>query len=81
MSNSSSGEEIQGWLKKKGDVGLIKGWKNRWFQQKDDKIYYFKCRDDTESLGIKPLLCFYMVSGFGCFVSVTALTEFFFLFK
>jgi hypothetical protein len=23
---------LSGWLKKKGDKGLIKGWKNRWFQ-------------------------------------------------
>lgn len=44
-------EEIQGWLKKKGDKGPIKGWKNRWFQEKDDKIYYYKCRDDSNSLG------------------------------
>lgn len=23
---------LSGWLKKKGDKGIIKGWKNRWFQ-------------------------------------------------
>eukprot|EP01122_Echinamoeba_exundans_P000338 TRINITY_DN10304_c0_g1_i1.p1 TRINITY_DN10304_c0_g1~~TRINITY_DN10304_c0_g1_i1.p1 ORF type:complete len:124 (-),score=16.66 TRINITY_DN10304_c0_g1_i1:157-504(-) len=43
---------ISGWMKKKGDKGIVKGWKNRWFQEKDDKkIYYYESRGDTNALG------------------------------
>lgn len=35
-----SGDEsvLSGWLKKKGDKGLIKGWKNRWFQVRHPSV-------------------------------------------
>jgi hypothetical protein len=51
MSLPPDSEDIQGWLKKKGDKGIVKGWKNRWFQEKERKIYYYRSRDDNEPLG------------------------------
>lgn len=32
---------LSGWLKKKGDKGIIKGWKNRWFQVRFAKTLFF----------------------------------------
>lgn len=39
------GELMTGWLQKKAAVGLVKGWKNRWFviveEQLDAQLKYF----------------------------------------
>ena len=32
--------ELAGWLSKKGDKGLVKGWKKRWFVFDGPKLYY-----------------------------------------
>src|SRR5690348_4934610 len=44
-------EELRGWLQKRGDKGLIKGFKSRYFQQIDSKLYYFEDPADKEPLG------------------------------
>jgi len=31
---------VEGWLWKKGDVGIVKGFKRRWFRVVGDKILY-----------------------------------------
>jgi hypothetical protein len=43
--------KYEGYLKKKGDIGLIKGWKNRFFQEQNNKVYYYRSRGDKKSLG------------------------------
>mmetsp|Transcript_23439 Transcript_23439/g.26020 ORF Transcript_23439/g.26020 Transcript_23439/m.26020 type:complete len:123 (+) Transcript_23439:190-558(+) len=53
MDNSNgaeSSEKLQGWLKKKGDKGPIKTWKNRWFDYNEAKkrLYYFKDKHEAE---------------------------------
>eukprot|EP01132_Coremiostelium_polycephalum_P003334 gene3334-4179_t len=42
---------LQGYLKKQGEKGLVKGYKKRWFQQKDTKLYYYEKEGDTNSYG------------------------------
>jgi hypothetical protein len=32
---------LQGWLLKRGEKGLVKGWKKRWFIFKSGKLYYY----------------------------------------
>jgi hypothetical protein len=44
-------QELRGWLQKKGEVGLIKGYKRRWFQQLEDKVFYFNKPEDKDPLG------------------------------
>jgi len=36
-----SDSELKGYLQKKGEVGILKSYKQRWFQQNDNKIFYF----------------------------------------
>eukprot|EP01102_Stenamoeba_stenopodia_P014415 TRINITY_DN4783_c0_g1_i2.p1 TRINITY_DN4783_c0_g1~~TRINITY_DN4783_c0_g1_i2.p1 ORF type:complete len:107 (+),score=23.17 TRINITY_DN4783_c0_g1_i2:367-687(+) len=33
--------KLQGFLKKKGNKGLLKTWKLRWFEEKDNRILYY----------------------------------------
>jgi hypothetical protein len=33
--------QLEGWLHKKGEKGLMKSYKRRWFQQRGNKLYYF----------------------------------------
>ena len=33
---------LRGWLRKRGDKGLVKNWKLRYFQQRGDKIMYYR---------------------------------------
>eukprot|EP00005_Dracoamoeba_jomungandri_P002400 CAMPEP_0174251030 /NCGR_PEP_ID=MMETSP0439-20130205/999_1 /TAXON_ID=0 /ORGANISM="Stereomyxa ramosa, Strain Chinc5" /LENGTH=666 /DNA_ID=CAMNT_0015331253 /DNA_START=35 /DNA_END=2036 /DNA_ORIENTATION=+ len=36
----------KGYLHKKGDIGLVKTWKKRWFSLEGDKLLYYKSKDD-----------------------------------
>jgi len=45
-------QQLQGWLHKKGEKGLVRSYKRRWFQQQGNKIYYFANKGDKESLGL-----------------------------
>ena len=37
---------IEGYLKKQGDKGIVKTYKSRYFKQVDDKIYYYKKKEN-----------------------------------
>lgn len=50
---------VEGYLTKRGDI--VKNWKKRWFRFEGDRLYYYKRKGDTKSLGYIPL-------GFGCSV-------------
>lgn len=38
-------ELMRGWLIKRGDKGIVRSWKKRWFAQKGKKLFYY--RDDN----------------------------------
>lgn len=48
-------ESLEGWLYKKGDKGLVKTWKHRYFRQHKDQLMYFRSDTTQESLGFIPL--------------------------
>mmetsp|Transcript_10336 Transcript_10336/g.14174 ORF Transcript_10336/g.14174 Transcript_10336/m.14174 type:complete len:569 (-) Transcript_10336:101-1807(-) len=51
-------EALEGILGKKGDVGVIKAWKRRWFVLRLDLLVYYKSREDREHgevIGFIPL--------------------------
>ncbi len=43
--------ELKGWLQKRGDKGIVKGWKRRWFLFLHGKLYYY----DSDSSGAASL--------------------------
>ncbi len=51
-------QELKGYLQKKGDVGIVRSYKSRWFQQTGSKIYYYKDDKDKEALGFIDLTNF-----------------------
>jgi hypothetical protein len=50
-----NGKRIAGYLLKRGEKGLMKGFKKRWFifngEESDKKVYYYEARDDKKDLG------------------------------
>lgn len=34
--------ELKGWLQKRGDKGIVKGWKRRWFLFRHGKLFYYE---------------------------------------
>ena len=58
---------MEGWLWKKGEKGLVKGWKHRFFRQHKDQLIYYKSDVSQEPLGVIPLdegknTCFFVSS-------------------
>eukprot|EP00029_Vermamoeba_vermiformis_P008115 TRINITY_DN3704_c0_g1_i1.p1 TRINITY_DN3704_c0_g1~~TRINITY_DN3704_c0_g1_i1.p1 ORF type:complete len:292 (-),score=37.17 TRINITY_DN3704_c0_g1_i1:258-1133(-) len=53
MSDPKKTNKQEGWLKKRGDKGIVKGWKNRFFvlEADPDKLYYYRSRGDPKPLG------------------------------
>jgi hypothetical protein len=53
MSDPKKNNKQEGWLKKRGDKGIVKGWKNRFFvlEADPDKLYYYRSRGDPKPLG------------------------------
>ena len=45
----------KGCLLKKGEKGVIKGWKKRWFVLEFDRLFYYKRQCDTEPINFVPL--------------------------
>ena len=43
--------QLEGWLEKQGVKGLIKGWKRRWFVVKENKLFYYKTKEDVKPTG------------------------------
>lgn len=33
---------MEGWLQKLGEKGVVKSFKKRWFKQIDDRLYYYE---------------------------------------
>lgn len=46
---------LEGWLKKQGEKGMIKSWKDRYFKQVGDKLYYYVNDLARDSQGYIPL--------------------------
>jgi hypothetical protein len=44
-------EPLSGWLFKRGEKGIIKSYKRRWFRQVRNQIFYFESATSTEALG------------------------------
>jgi len=57
MSDPKKAGKQEGWLKKRGDKGIVKGWKNRFFvlEADPDKLYYYRSRGDPKPLGFVEL--------------------------
>jgi hypothetical protein len=57
MSDPKKANKQEGWLKKRGDKGIVKGWKNRFFvlEADPDKLYYYRSRGDPKPLGFVEL--------------------------
>lgn len=51
-----STKPLEGWLQKRGDKGLIKSYKRRYFRQNGENLYYYAAKEDTTALGSIPLL-------------------------
>jgi len=63
---------MSGWLKKKGEKGLIKTWKLRWFLIREDRILYFE-RENFNQKGQFPLsqvLCVDTLQDVSCGFSI-----------
>lgn len=43
--------QVEGWLLKKGDKGLVKGYKKRWFSLQNNRLYYYQNASDPQPLG------------------------------
>ena len=52
LDSTNDSNPLKGWLKKKGDRGIIKSWRNRWFEEKEGTLAYYRQRDDNEALGV-----------------------------
>ncbi len=47
---------LEGWLKKRGEKGVIKSWKSRWFVEKGKKLFYYTSRSSKLPQGFIDLL-------------------------
>jgi PH domain len=53
----AAASELRGWLHKKGDLGLLRTWKHRYFVLKggasaaDTRLFYYKSEEQTSSVG------------------------------
>ncbi|PRP75351.1 putative kinesin K39 [Planoprotostelium fungivorum] len=54
---------LQGWLDKKGEKGLVKNYKKRWFQQNGDKLIYYEDPSSRIELGYITLDVFSLDKG------------------
>lgn len=52
-SNMGDSESVSGWIYKKGNKGMIKAWKRRWFvvDRKTSSVSYFESPDQTSPKG------------------------------
>jgi len=46
LEPSSAPPQLCGLLSKQGDRGPLRAWKSRWFQQRREKLYYYRRADD-----------------------------------
>eukprot|EP00008_Paramoeba_atlantica_P012335 CAMPEP_0201477746 /NCGR_PEP_ID=MMETSP0151_2-20130828/2717_1 /ASSEMBLY_ACC=CAM_ASM_000257 /TAXON_ID=200890 /ORGANISM="Paramoeba atlantica, Strain 621/1 / CCAP 1560/9" /LENGTH=784 /DNA_ID=CAMNT_0047858573 /DNA_START=230 /DNA_END=2584 /DNA_ORIENTATION=+ len=47
--------ELEGYLQKEGQKGLMKLWKHRWFSTQDNRLLYFHSETSTDPVGFIPL--------------------------
>eukprot|EP00009_Paramoeba_aestuarina_P010875 CAMPEP_0201526068 /NCGR_PEP_ID=MMETSP0161_2-20130828/30524_1 /ASSEMBLY_ACC=CAM_ASM_000251 /TAXON_ID=180227 /ORGANISM="Neoparamoeba aestuarina, Strain SoJaBio B1-5/56/2" /LENGTH=793 /DNA_ID=CAMNT_0047926287 /DNA_START=101 /DNA_END=2482 /DNA_ORIENTATION=- len=47
--------ELEGYLQKEGQKGLVKLWKHRWFSTQDNRLLYFHSETSTDPVGFIPL--------------------------
>lgn len=54
----TANEPLQGWLFKKGEKGLLRTYKKRWFRQVRQQIFYFDGPQSPDALGYIDLSVF-----------------------